>query len=163
MNRPEASPGDATPSSVDGATLGAPALRNWLLSDADGDGFADALRYPVWLASGTATTDVDAAVASAAELLSVLAARALHLAVDVRVWPSDRPGFYIGRAPPEASPAAPDDDGSGHVLHATEAARLSWSEDGFLAQADDAAALYPAFRRGRDCRSFVRQPKSDCR
>ena len=152
MNGPEASPGDATPSSVDGATLGTPDLRNWLLSDADGDGFVDALRYPVWLASGTATTDVDAAVAGAAELLSVLASGALQLAVDVRVWPSHRPGFYIGHAPPEASPAAPDDERSGHVLHATEAARLSWSEDGFLAQADDAAALHPALTAWLDAR-----------
>ncbi len=153
MNQPGAPQGDAPRSDVAGARLDPPALRSWLLSDVDGDGFADTLRYPVWLASGTAATDVDAAVASAAELLSVLASGALHLAVDLRVWSSDRPGFYIGRVPPaERDDEASGDEAREHVLHATDAARLSWSEDGLLAQADDAAALYPALTTWLDAR-----------
>ena len=139
----DAPQGDAARTSPEGAAFGPSDLRDRLLHDADRDGFADTLRYPVWLASGSAAGDVDAAVASAAELLAVLAAGALQLAVDVRTWPCEAPGFCIGAAPPAASTPARD-AGNELVLQAGGAARLTWSGDALTARADDAAALYPA-------------------
>ena len=148
--------GDTPRTSLAGAAFGPSDLRDRLLRDADDDGFADTLRYPVWLASGTAPTDVDAAVASAAELLAVLAAGSLRLAVDVRTWPCAVPGFCIGAAPP-AGPAPKTDESSEVVLHAEGTARLGWSGEALTARADDAAALHPAVTAWLDAHRGCRE------
>jgi hypothetical protein len=114
-------------------------LRARLLRDVDGDGFPDTLVGPVWLASGGGPDDVDAAVASLAELLALLAERALQLDLEVRTYPSPRAGFFVGAGSPAS--AAAD---AGEVLHATEQARIEWLGTALAARAEGGSALYGA-------------------
>lgn len=118
-------------------------LRNHLLRDADGDGFADALAGRVWLASGGGPDDIDAAVASAAELLSLLAEQALKLDVEIRTYPSEQAGFFIGEGSPvpRAETGATD---TGEALHATAEARIEWLGAALAASAASGDVLYAA-------------------
>ncbi len=118
-------------------------LRTRLLLDTDGDGFADTLAQPVWLASGRGPEDVDAAVAAAAELLTVLADGALRLAVDVRTRGDAAPGFAIGEEPLE-TPDVARSRGEAHSLYATAGARIDTFGPALHVSAADGAALYGA-------------------